>query len=74
MRVISSPANIAKLDETKQVAGRLARATDLNDDAAQALARTSKVIVHIDGGLHASEVAGPQHTMMLAYKLLQREE
>jgi Zinc carboxypeptidase len=68
--VISSPANIAKLDETKKIAGRLARATDLNDDAARALARTSKVIVHIDGGLHASEVAGPQHTMMLAHKLL----
>ena len=68
--VISSPANIAKLDATKQVAGRLAHATDLNDDTARELARTNKVIVHIDGGLHASEVAGPQHTMMLAYKLL----
>ncbi|UWZ86313.1 M14 family zinc carboxypeptidase [Occallatibacter riparius] len=68
--VISSAANIAKLDETKQVAGRLAHATDLNDDTARELARTNKVIVHIDGGLHASEVAGPQHTMMLAYKLL----
>jgi len=28
------------------------------------------VIVHIDGGLHADEVAGPQHTMLLAYNLL----
>ena len=68
--VISSAANIAKLDETKQIAGRLAHATDLNDDTARELARKTPVIVHIDGGLHASEVAGPQHTMMLAYKLL----
>jgi hypothetical protein len=68
--VISSAANIAKLDETKQIAGRLAHATDLNDDSARELARKTPVIVHIDGGLHASEVAGPQHTMMLAYKLL----
>jgi hypothetical protein len=68
--VISSAANIAKLDETKQIAGRLAHGTGLNDDAAHELARSSKVIVHIDGGLHADEVAGPQHTMMLAYKLL----
>jgi hypothetical protein len=68
--VISSAANIAKLDETKQIAGRLAHATDLNDDTARDLARKTPVIVHIDGGLHASEVAGPQHTMMLAYKLL----
>jgi hypothetical protein len=68
--VISSPQNLAKLDETKMAAGRLAHATGLNDEQAKELARTSKVIVHIDGGLHADEVAGPQHTMALAYKLL----
>jgi Zinc carboxypeptidase len=68
--VISSAENLAKLDDTKHTAGRLAHATDLNDDSARELSRSSKVIVHIDGGLHASEVAGPQHTMALAYKLL----
>ncbi len=68
--VISSAANLAKLDETKQIAGRLAHATDLNDDQAKDLARTSRIIVHIDGGLHSSEVAGTQHTIALAYKLL----
>ncbi len=72
--VISSAANIAKLDETKQITGRLAHATDLNDATARELARTSKVVVHIDGGLHASEVAGPQHTMILAYKLLSAKD
>src|SRR5580698_6282495 len=30
--VISSPANLAKLDEYKKNAGRLAKATDLTDD------------------------------------------
>src|ERR1700722_2859071 len=44
--IISSPKNLAALDETKQAAGRLAHATDLNDDTALALARSSKVIVH----------------------------
>ncbi len=68
--VISSPENLAKLDEYKKIAGRLARAEDLNDDQARELARTSKVIVHIDGGLHSDEVAGTQHTMVLAYKLV----
>src|SRR5580658_182683 len=68
--VISSPQNLAKLDDYKQIAGRLAHAANLDDDQAKDLARTSKVIVHIDGGLHADEVAGPQHTMVLAYKLL----
>jgi hypothetical protein len=68
--VISSPANLAKLDDYKKSAGRLARAEDLNDDQAKELARSSKVIVHIDGGLHSDEVAGTQHTMVLAYNLL----
>src|SRR5271157_5636617 len=40
--VISSPANLAKLDQTKQIAGRLAHATDLNDQQALDLARASK--------------------------------
>ncbi len=68
--VISSPANLAKLDEAKKIAGRLARAEELNDDQARELARNSKVIVHIDGGLHSDEVAGTQHTMILAYNLV----
>ena len=68
--VISSAENLGNLDETKKIAGQLAKAEDLTDDSARELARSSKVIVHIDGGLHASEVAGPQHTMALAYKLL----
>jgi Zinc carboxypeptidase len=68
--VISSPQNLAKVDDYKQISGRLAHASDLNDDQARELAHTSKVIVHIDGGLHADEVAGPQHTMVLAYKLV----
>ena len=68
--VISSAENLAKLDETKKIAGRLARAEDLTDDQAKALASSSKVIVHIDGGLHSDEVAGTQHTMILAYNLL----
>jgi hypothetical protein len=67
--VISSPENLAKLDEYKATEKRLALAQDLNDAQARELARSSKVIVHIDGGLHASEVAGPQHSIALAYKL-----
>ncbi len=68
--VISSPANLARLEEYKKDARRLAIADGLNDDTAHELARQAKVIVHIDGGLHSSEVAGGQHSIALAYKLL----
>ena len=68
--IISSPENLSKLGEYKADTKRLSMAQGLDDASAQALAQQAKVIVHIDGGLHASEVAGPQHSMVLAYKLL----
>src|SRR5579871_1677887 len=67
--IISSPENLAKLDHYKDISRRLALARGLSDDEAHALAKEGKAIVHLDGGLHASEVAGAQHTILLAYKL-----
>ena len=42
----------------------------MNDEQAHKLARETRAIVHIDGGLRSSEVAGGQHSIALAYKLL----
>lgn len=68
--VISSPANLAKFEQYKQASRRLADPRGLSEAEAKALAADSKIIVHIDGGMHASEVADHQLPMALAYKLL----
>ena len=70
--LISAPENLAKLDRHREIWQRLAHPQGLTDADAQRLASEGKALVHIDGGLHATEVAGPQHTPLLAYDLLSR--
>jgi hypothetical protein len=72
--IISSPENLAKLDQYKDTARRLALVKGLTEAQARELAHNGKVMVHIDGGLHATEVAGAQHTIQLAYNLVTRED
>ena len=67
---ISSPANLARLEEIRTTAQRLAHPAGLTDAEASRLARGGVPIVDISGGLHASEVAGAQHTIQLAYDLV----
>lgn len=67
--LISSPQNLAQLDRWKDVSRRLAWVNGVDEPAARELARTGKAIVHIDGGLHSSEAACPQATIVLAHQL-----
>jgi hypothetical protein len=68
--LISAPENLAGIERYREIAQRLAHPEGLTDAEARRLARAGKAIVHIDGGLHATEVAGPQHVIQLAYDLL----
>jgi len=68
--VISSAANIAKLDHYIDISKKLGAAKGLTDEQAMTLAKEGKVIIHIDGGMHASEVSDHQLPSALAYKLL----
>jgi Zinc carboxypeptidase len=70
--LISSPDNLAKIDHYREIWQRLAHPQGLTDAEARKLAAEGKALVHIDGGLHATEVAGPQHTPLLAYDLLSK--
>lgn len=72
--IISSAANLARLDQIQRVNQRLAHPEGLTDAEARALAREGRAIVDISGGLHASEIAGSQHTPQLAYELLSRSD
>ncbi len=68
--IISSPENLRNLDKHKENAKRLAWTRGLSDDQARALAKDGRAMVHIDGGLHSTEVANAQHTIQLAYNLV----
>jgi hypothetical protein len=68
--LISSPQNLARLERFRQINQQLANPALLTDTQARALAREGRAFVDISGGLHASEIAGSQHTPELAYQLL----
>jgi len=74
MAFISNPENLAQLDHYMEVSRRLAVARGVSDEQAHALAHDLKPFIHIDGGLHASEVANHQHTIQLGYDLVASEE
>jgi hypothetical protein len=72
--LISSPENLAGVERHRAIARRLADPRGLTDAEARALALEGRAIVDVSGGLHATEVAGAQHTIALAYELVSSEE
>lgn len=70
--LISSPQNLANIDKYRSIAQRLAHPDGLTDEEAKKLSIEGKPLVHIDGGLHATEVAGAQHTISLAYDMISK--
>ncbi|MGI4022379.1 MAG: M14 family metallopeptidase [Janthinobacterium lividum] len=74
MMIVSSPANIKNLNRYKEIAQKLARAEDLTDQQALALAAEGKAVVWIDGGLHATEVVGAHQLIETMYNLVSRKD
>ena len=74
MAIISSPANLAKLDRYKEISRRLSLADGLDDAQAHALAKEGKAVVWIDGGLHATEVLGAAQLIETVYQLVSRSD
>jgi hypothetical protein len=67
LAIISSEANIKNRARFKEISRQLALARGTDERKARMLARESKAIVWIDGGLHATEVAHGQHTSELGW-------
>jgi len=72
LAVISSPENLKKLDYYKGINRNLALGL-VSADESRRLGSIGKAFVWIDSGIHASEVAPPQHSPDLAYKMLTDE-
>ncbi len=74
MAIVSSAANLARLDAIKATSRALATVREhgavLDDARARELARAGTAVVWIDFGLHSSEVAPAQAAPLLAYDLV----
>ena len=74
MLIVSSPENLKKLDRYKEISTKLARADNLTDEQARALAAEGKAVVWIDGGLHATEVVGTHQLIETIYQIVSRND
>jgi hypothetical protein len=70
MSVISSPENLRKLEEFKEIQKRLADARTIEDEgAAEGFIARGKAVVAITCSIHATEVGATQMSMLLAHGL-----
>ena len=72
--VVSSPENLARLDEYREIARRLAYPFDLSEEEARRLAEEGRAIVVVGASIHATEVAGAQTMVELVYELATRDD
>ena len=74
MATITSPENLARLDEYKEIARKLARADEISEEEAKRYADIGKAVIWIDGGLHATEVVGAHQLTETIYTLVSRDD
>jgi hypothetical protein len=70
MAIITSEANMAKLDAYRDITRRLRDAAGLTPDEARRLSREGKAILFITCSIHATEIAASQMSLELAYDLV----
>lgn len=73
LAVISSPQNLARLEEFQEIQKRLADPRQVGEDLGELLER-GRTVVLVTCGIHSTEVASPQTAMELAYELAVGED
>jgi hypothetical protein len=71
---ISSPANLARLEELRQTNARLSDPRGMSEAEARGLAAAGKAVVVQSYGLHSSEVAATQTAAEFVHELLTRDD
>lgn len=72
--VVSSPANLAKLEEYRLTSERLGRATGIDEATARSMAAGGKAVVWVDGGLHASEIEAQTALIQQVFDLVSSDD
>ncbi|MEQ9299523.1 MAG: M14 family metallopeptidase [Cyclobacteriaceae bacterium] len=72
--IISSEANMERLDEFKATAKRLSLIDGVSPEEALKMAASGRAIVWISAGLHSTETAPPQHHFQLPYDVITGED
>lgn len=72
MAVISSPANLARLEELRGISVKMAHPGELDASDAVELAKKGKPVVWIDAGLHATETIAGQNLIELVWQMTSR--
>lgn len=73
MLIVTSPQNLDKLEQYKQIAQKMGNA-DVSMEEAKQMAKEGRAVVWIDGGLHATETVGIHQLIETAYQLLSRND
>ncbi len=69
MAIISSPANLARLDRYREIQKKLSNPQGLSDAELAALMAEAKPVVAISASIHSTEIAATQMSLKLAYEL-----
>ncbi|MBK9386925.1 MAG: peptidase [Planctomycetes bacterium] len=74
LAVVTAPSNHLRLEELRGISERLSLGRDEGEEIAQKLAKSGRVVVWIDGGLHANESIAAQNILELVWQMVSRED